>query len=188
MGECNHAENSDPSGCAECPSSVLLVPAGANAQCKRNTDCGATDICVSGRCESAFNRIYVVTVLRAKVSERTRDGANWDMAGGLPDPYVYVIFPDTNTRPRTIAKTITNTTEPVWNSTWEFMLKDTGQALYFCVADAAPSNPDDFHIAMTGKASCQGSKSALELVRIGHLLWKTDGELKELEVTVQLKQ
>jgi len=65
---------------------------GPDGSCSPSADrCPGETICISGRCESAFGRLY--SIVDVSVSVPTTDGAGdaWDAFGGAPDLFVTVL-------------------------------------------------------------------------------------------------
>ncbi len=78
---------------------------GASCQsCPTGTTC-------EGVCNPAIDALWQVFLQSAQTSETDPDGANWDSAGGAPDPYVEAVAAG---RTET-TDAIDNTTAPVWN-------------------------------------------------------------------------
>lgn len=77
--------------------------------------CGGEQICISGTCEAAFNRIYRIAVADGQIAGSKPDSTPWDDSTGelgRPDPYV-VFYVDGVEIGRTTVAQDTNT--PVWN-------------------------------------------------------------------------
>jgi hypothetical protein len=99
-GTCDPGETA--SSCpADCPATCgngTCEPAEDAAACPADCDptacttapdtCTGEDLCLDGRCVSAFGRNYIIRVDRGVLPEHNASGGAWDIAGGLPDPKV----------------------------------------------------------------------------------------------------
>lgn len=65
---------------------------GGGGDCSEGADsCGGDTICVDGRCEGAFGRVYEIRDIAVQVSTTNASGEAWDALGGAPDLFVQVI-------------------------------------------------------------------------------------------------
>jgi hypothetical protein len=59
---------------------------GGGGSCDAFADrCAGENICIAGRCEAAFGRIYSITNVQVTVPTTDPQGAPWDVGGGAPD-------------------------------------------------------------------------------------------------------
>ncbi|MGE3454993.1 MAG: hypothetical protein AB7O24_07780 [Kofleriaceae bacterium] len=78
-GICNGSETS-----ASCSSDCA---AGACSTSQDN--CGGETICISGRCEAAFPRVYSIRNVSVSVpTTNPANGSSWDAGGGAPDMFL----------------------------------------------------------------------------------------------------
>jgi len=62
---------------------------GVQACSETGDACGGDTICISGRCESAFPRVYRLTNVTVTVpTTNPNNGQSWDVGGGAPDLYL----------------------------------------------------------------------------------------------------
>lgn len=59
---------------------------GGGGTCSEIADrCTGESICIAGRCEAAFGRIYKISNVQITVPTTDPQGAAWDVGGGAPD-------------------------------------------------------------------------------------------------------
>jgi hypothetical protein len=83
--------------------------------CATYSDCGAEDICISGRCESAWGRAYRVTAVDATLP------AGIDSDDSVPDCYIITNVDGTVYRSSTVDEDYT----PTWNHSFDVTLSRT---------------------------------------------------------------
>jgi hypothetical protein len=103
-GICGNSENAAgcATDCAPPPSSCTSSP----------DNCTADTVCVAGSCVPAYGRVYKLFIASGSVPAKTSSNGSWDLAGGMPDPYVST-FLNTNFVFYTSYKN--NTLVPSWN-------------------------------------------------------------------------
>ena len=73
-------------------------PDGSNGGCSAETDtCTGDSICIAGRCEAAFGRLYDITNVQVQLPTTDSSGAAWDIGGGAPDIFVAFVINGTST-------------------------------------------------------------------------------------------
>lgn len=133
----------------------------ADCACSSHSQCGRPEICLDGRCESALNRVYKITVLNA-VLDYNSHTADADQSN--PDPFVTVHFPDSQT---TVMETSTknDTLNPVWNEYVEVTPTAVGQEVSFCVWDRDLLSDDPMYFGDT--TNCAGFGYIIDFIRTG---------------------
>src|SRR5439155_23694653 len=63
----------------------------AAVACSETADtCAGDSICIAGRCEAAFGRLYDIRAISVSVPTLDPNGYYWDLGGGAPDLYVWI--------------------------------------------------------------------------------------------------
>jgi hypothetical protein len=170
------------------PATSLAGP--SDDTCSRHSDCSDLEVCNGDECESAVGRTYIVTVIKAQISEKRTTapakGKTWDTFGGLPDPRVEVYFPDINTKAFSV-KGIKDTTSPKWNASQKITVTAVGQEIWFCLYDQDASSHDALKTTKTGKSNCIGHRNIIDFIRKGSFKTKTDGDVKSFKATIKRK-
>ncbi len=166
---------------------VILASLGFVAQalaadgtaCENQAGCQGTEICLQGQCADFLGRTVEVTVHSAAITEKQRDGAEWD-SSSKPDPVVVVYYPDKEKRFKT--KIADNTLDPAWQQSFTVEIKEGNRAIWFCLFDDDTFGSEDIRVGKEGETSCVGYKDVLDLVRLGESTLETSGELKWLKL------
>lgn len=66
--------------------------------CSTCADCGASEACLFGHCESPWDRNYRVTLIDGEFPPRNDEGGRWDILNADPDPTARVSVSGTQTR------------------------------------------------------------------------------------------
>ncbi len=65
---------------------------GGGGTCSEIADrCAGESICLGGRCEAAFGRIYSITDVQITVPTTDPQGESWDAGGGAPDLLLQIL-------------------------------------------------------------------------------------------------
>lgn len=126
-GQCNGNETSAtcasdcPAGprCGDglCNGNETTASCAGDCPCTDNTSaddtCTGDNVCVSGRCVSAFGRVYKIRVYGGNVLEADAAGTAWDFPGGLPDVLANI---ELNSVDQGNTLAAANTLMPVWNT------------------------------------------------------------------------
>jgi len=159
-------------------------------RCKAHTDCGDLEVCNQGTCETAVNRTYIVTVVKAEMREKRttapHKGKTWDALGGAPDPRVHVHFPDINTVAFVVSG-VRDEHDPVWNKASKITVTAAGQEIYFCFYDQDSSNHDPMSTVLSGESNCIGNDNIVDFIRAGVVNAKTDADVKSFQATIKRK-
>jgi len=109
-------------------------------ECYDHYDCGNNEICYYNNCEVAWGREYRITVVSAQISEKNveDDNKDWDIGGGMPDPFVIVAINDNEVGR---SEAIQDTLSPVWNYTVNVTLYE-GDEISFWIFDEDISEHD----------------------------------------------
>lgn len=146
-------------GCGKSVSDVFNA-----GKCSSNSDCKKTEICNNSACETAFNRVYRVTVEDASLNYNSHT-ADADFSN--PDPYVGIFFPDMNGMVA-LTSTKTDTLVPLWNEYAEVTVTADGQSLWFCMGDEDdPTRISDDSLYFSGTDYCKGFENILDFIRVG---------------------
>lgn len=156
----------------------------SDCKCTYHFDCESTELCTdSGKCESALNKVYRVTVEYAELvdNQHTQDGDS-----SYPDPYVQIYFPNINTK---IGETShkNNTLEPVWNESADITVTASGQEIWFCVFDddSPLSNDDPMYFSQNN--SCMGFNNVIDFIKQGDIVFNGSSDITSLSVSIVSK-
>lgn len=98
-----------------CCSGATCNPGNTVAACGRSGDacttCGAGRACTAGVCIADPARAFDLVLVSAKIPATNKSASAWDLAGGLPDPYVIVTLGARTSQSPFAADTAT----PTWN-------------------------------------------------------------------------
>jgi len=184
-GGSDSGDNGNKSFCGDgiCDFSESTTTCPSDCKCTYHYDCESTELCtVSGKCESALNKVYRVTVEYAELvdNQHTQDGDS-----SYPDPYVKIFFPNINTK---IAETShkKDTLEPVWNEYANITVTASGQEIWFCVwDDDSPSNDDPMYFSQN--YHCNGWNNVIDFIKSGYKVFEGASDIKSLSVSIVAK-
>jgi hypothetical protein len=144
-------------------------------RCSRHADCATNMICQTGRCQSAYGRLYEITVVNATFPQQMPGGGSWDGSGAV-DLFmkVYVDGEEALT-----TATRRDTYSPVWDETAYVQLLRGSPALRFELWDEDAVSDD-----LLAAWQFDGGVSYASILAVGFNLTAT--EIPGLTIQIQV--